>query len=1030
MRRLGAAPLLACVLSLTAPAAAPAAPPVDFNRDVRPILSEACFQCHGPDKAKRKAGLRLDTKAGAFADSGGGPVIVPGMAEESELVARVTSDDPDEVMPPPESGKSLTPAQVATLRRWVEQGAEWKGHWAYIPPARPETPDVSALARSAPAGFVRNDLDRFVLARLAEKGLAPSPEADRATLARRLVFDLTGLPPTAAEVDGFVNDPSPDAFETLVERTFASPHHGERLAAYWLDLVRYADTTGYHGDNHRDVSLYRDWVVDAFSRNKPFDAFTVEQLAGDLLPGATDPQRIASGYNKMLMTTREGGSQAKEYAAKYAADRVRNASTVWAGATLGCAECHDHKFDPFTTNDFYRFAAFFADIQEAAVGVQEQTRFPTPAQAARVKSLDSEIARLRKALDTPTPALAKDQEGWEKSAADESAWTVLKPERAVSEAGATLAVRPDGSVFASGASPENDIYRLTFRAPGPYLSAIKIDLAPDGKLPSLGPGRASNGNFVLNELELSAEDNRGARAVAWSGATATHAQGGFPVTSAVDGKADTGWAILGQTGRPNHAVFEAKSDFGPCCDECGDVTLTLTLRFNHGDHHTLGRFRVSATDAHRPVRAGGLPSKVATVLAVPPNDRSDDQKSELAAHFRSIAPNLQPARDALADAERNKSELEAAMPATVVTRAGTPRMTRILPRGDWLNETGPVVTPSVPAFLKASGTKVNEPDGSNAPRASRLDLARWVVSRDNPLTARVFVNRLWTLMFGQGIVATPDDFGSQGAWPTHPDLLDRLADEFVASGWDVRHVLRLIVTSGTYRQSSHASEELRQRDPYNQWLARQARFRLDAEAVRDNALAVSGLLVRQVGGPPARPYQPAGYWSHLNFPKREYQPDHGDGLYRRGLYTYWCRTFLHPSLLAFDAPTREECTVQRSRSNTPLQALVLLNDPTYVEAARALAERTLREGGADTPARVEWVYRTVLSRKPRPDEAVLLTSLLDKHRAEYQADRASASELIRTGERPAPADLDTTELAAWTSVARVLLNLHETITRY
>jgi hypothetical protein len=416
-----------------------------------------------------------------------------------------------------------------------------------------------------------------------------------------------------------------------------------------------------------------------------------------------------------------------------------------------------------------------------------------------------------------------------------------------------------------------------------------------------------------------------------------------------------------------------------------------------------------------------MPAAVAEALAVPTDQRNEGQKATLASYYRSIAPELEPIRAKLALARKARTDLDAAMPATLVPRTGEPRMIRILKRGNWLDDSGEVVTPSVPAFLSKT-----DPTGR---RATRLDLAAWVVSRDNPLTARVFVNRLWALLFGQGLVSTPDDFGAQGAWPTHPELLDRLAVEFVESGWDVKHVVRLIVTSGTYRQASHAPEPVRQKDPYNQWLARQGRFRLDAEIVRDNALAVSGLIVDEVGGPSARPYQPAGYWSHLNFPKREYQADHGPGLYRRGLYTYWCRTFLHPSLLAFDAPTREECTVQRPRSNTPLQALVLLNDPEYVEAARALAERVLREGGGGAPARIEWVYRTVLSRAPRPDEAPVLAALLDKHLAEYRADPASASALIRTGERPVPAGLDAAELAAWTSVARVVLNLHETITR-
>lgn len=1003
---------LALLLGMSS-ALANGAEPVDFNRDVRPILSESCFQCHGPDTAKRKAGLRLDTREGLFRSKDGSTVVVPGDPEESDLVFRVESDDPELVMPPPDSGKPLTGGQAETLRRWVAEGAAYQGHWAYVPPIRPVPPDLSGFADKAPAGFVRDDIDRFVLDTLLKRGLTPSPEADKVTLIRRLSFDLTGLPPTPEDVDAFVNDPASDAYEKLVDRLFASPHHGERLASWWLDLVRYADTTGYHGDNHREVSLYRDWVINAFNANKPFDAFTVEQLAGDLLPNPTNDQRIASGYNKMLMTTQEGGAQAKEYTAKYAADRVRNASTVWLGSTLGCAECHDHKYDPFTTRDFYQFAAFFADIQEVAVGVQEQVPFPNPEQAVKISEIDAEIARLQREIDQQP--LTDPQARWEKTAGSETHWAVLQPISAVSQGGATLEAKEDDSVLASGKNPARDTYKLTFRAPRGGLNGLRLELIPDGSLPALGPGRASNGNLVLNSLKLSI----GERAVAWASASATFAQGGFPIAGAIDNDPKTGWGLAGQNGRPNQAVFESAEPFGAT-----DAELTLTLNFGHGESHAMGRFRVLATDAPRPIPPAAYPSEITSALNVPEADRTDAHRSTLSTYYRSIAPELQPGRDAIAALKARRAEVEAAMPRTVVTRAGERRTMRILPRGNWLDESGPVVSASIPTFLKTSTNTDAIASGD------RLALARWVVSRGNPLTARVFANRLWSLAFGQGIVATQDDFGAQGAWPTHPELLDHLAIAFIEGGWNVRELLRRIVTSGTYRQSSKATDSLRQADPYNQWLARQGRFRLDAEGVRDTALAVSGLLVRKVGGAPARPYQPAGYWSHLNFPKREYQPDEGEGLYRRGLYTYWCRTFLHPSLLAFDAPTREECTVRRTRSNTPIQALVLLNDPTYVEAARSLAERALRAGGPDDASRLHWLYREALSRAPRAAESEVLEALLEKHRRQYRADVPAASGLIQTGELPAPADLDPVELASWTSVARTLLNLHETITRY
>ncbi len=808
---------------------------VEFNRDIRPILSDNCFACHGPDKNQRKADLRLDTEEGALADRGDSRPIVPGKADQSELIRRVTAKAKGERMPPAKFGKQLTPRQVALLRRWIEQGAKWEKHWSRIPPKRPPLPPLPPGAGNGPV----NPIDHFILARLAEEELPPSPEADKRTLIRRLAFDLTGLPPAPDEVDAFLADPSPGAYANLVERLLASPHYGERMALYWLDLVRYADTGGYHSDNHRDVALYRDYVIRAFNDNKPFDRFTVEQLAGDLLPNATVEQKIASGYNRLLMTTEEGGAQPKEYMAKYAADRVRNASSVWLGATLGCAECHDHKFDPFTTKDFYRFAAFFADIKEKAVGRQDQDRLPTADQAAQLRLLDAQAAALQKTLSTPTPELDAAQAKWE-------------------------------------------------------------------------------------------------------------------------------------------------------------AALTLPQ-----------------------IRA--LPQNVTDLLLVEPAKRTAVQKHALAAYYRETAPQLEPVRRQLTDVLRRKDAILKAAPTTLISTSVTPRLMRVLPRGNWLDDSGEVVSPGVPLSVA--------PFGIQGRRATRLDLARWLTAADNPLVARVFVNRLWKLFFGQGIVRTLEDFGSQGAWPTHPELLDWLAVEFRDGGWDVKHLVRLMVRSQTYSQSSAVGELLHRRDPYNRLLARQARFRLDAEMVRDNALAVSGLLSRHIGGPSVKPYQPAGYWAMLNFPKREWVNDHGDSLYRRGLYTYWCRTFPHPSLVAFDAPSREECTVERPRSNTPLQALVLLNDPTYVEAARALAERIVREGGRDAESRIQFIYRQALNRAAAPEERKALSDLYERHLRQYQADRQAAGALLATGEHPAPKDVDAAELAAWTSVARVILNLHETITR-
>jgi hypothetical protein len=1014
------------LISRWALAADPPEPRVDFNRDIRPILSDVCFQCHGPDKNQRKADLRFDVKEDVYKDRGGYALVVPGKPDDSELYLRLIETDEKQRMPPPDALRQLSKNEIELFKRWIEQGAQWQGHWAYIKPDRPAVPQIDDQN-----GFVRNEVDRFVLLRLREKGLSPSPEADRTTLIRRLSFDLVGLPPTPREVAEFINDKRDNAYEELVDRLLGSPHFGERMAMYWLDLVRYADTNGYHGDNHEDRDMYRDWVIGAFNNNMPFDRFTVEQLAGDLLPDATAETRIASGYNRLLMTTREGGAQAKEYMAKYSADRVRNFSSVWLAGTLGCAECHDHKYDPFSTRDFYSMAAFFADIQEIAVGEQPGTKFPTPEQVIALARFDAEIAPLRKVLDTQTPELDAAQLAWEESLRSRKIeWVAMKPVAAVSKLGATLKVLDDGTVLAAGENPATDTYELKFSAPPAGTTALRLEVLPDDSLPAKGPGRGGNGNFVLNELTITAGD----KPLEWSTASATHSQDKWAVAGAVDGNPQTGWAILPQVAQANEAVFETKADLS-----AGDQsTLVAVMQFNFGGAHAIGKFRLSVTSAARPIRAGnenGIPKAIADVVAIDPSQRTDKQKLDLAGHYRTIAPQLAATRAQVAELQKERDRLFNSVRTTLVSMSGPPRMIRILPRGNWLDDSGEVVSSAAPAFIAPRQTP---PDGG---RLSRLDLARWLISPDNPLTARVFVNRLWRIAFGQGLVRSLEDFGSQGTPPTHPHLLDWLAMEFMSpapsppfvrgeSGdWDIKRMLKLIVMSSTYRQSSSAGELQRQRDPYNQWLARQGRYRLDAEMVRDNALAVSGLLVDKLGGPSARPYQPPLYWAYLNFPVREYQNDNGDGLYRRGLYTYWCRTFLHPSLKAFDAPTREECTADRPRSNTPLQALVLLNDPTYVEAARAFAERIVCEGGGDVSSRLDFAYRQALSRSIRHEEAKLLNALYERHLEGYRADPKSAAELLHTGARPLPAEMNAPELAAWTSIARVIFNLHEMVTR-
>ncbi len=1009
--------LVALGLPCPGPAQGPGTP-VAFNRHVRPILSDNCFACHGPDKGQRKGDLRLDTEQGAFADRGGYTVLVPGKPDDSELFKRISQHDKTGRMPPPKTGKTLTPAQVELVRRWIAQGAKYEKHWSLIPPSRPAVPRAAGML---------GPVDAFVRQGLEQRGLKPSPEADRRTLARRLSFDLLGLPPSPEDVEAFVNDTSDRAHERLVDRLLSSPHYGERMALYWLDVVRYADTIGIHSDNHREVAPYRDYVIAAFNGNMPFDRFVTEQLAGDLLPGATTEQKIASGFNRLLMTTQEGGAQPKEYLAKYSSDRVRNTASIFLGVTLGCCECHDHKYDPFPQRDFYSFAAFFADIKDVPVGIQPTVRVPTAAQEKETRGLDSETAALRAQLDQPRPDLEEARACWEEQARaaltdGRDDWVLVRPEKAVSSGGATLTAQPDLSVLSGGKNPAKDTYTLTVPTDRKGITGLRLEALPHPSFGNAGLSRG-NGNFVLTGVEVSAaiKGEKAPRPVKLASAAADFEQTGYPVAGAIDADPKTGWAVGGHE-KPGERravfVFAEPLPGGP-----GTV---LTVRMRHASQfprHNVGRFRLALTAAAKPSLGGkgGLPADVVKALEADKALRTPEQMQALAKYFRSIAPQLEPQRRQLADLEKRKAAVLAAAPQTEISMTGPPRTIRVLPRGNWLDDSGPVVEPATPAVLPAPGVKGR--------RADRLDLARWMTAADNPLVARVLVNRLWKLFFGQGLVRTLDDFGSQGAAPTHPELLDWLAVEFRASGWDVKRLVKLIVTSRTYRQASRANDALRQADPYNQWLARQGRWRLDAEVVRDNALAVSGLLSRKVGGKSVKPYQPAGYWAYLNFPTREWQKDAGEELYRRGLYTYWCRTFPHPSLVAFDAPSREECTVERARSNTPQQALVLLNDPTYVEAARALAEQVVREGGKAVAERVRYGFRRVLQRSPQEAELKLLQRLAEKHLAFYQQERESAAELLKVGDRPAPKDLDVAELAAWTSVARVLLNLHETITR-
>lgn len=1034
----------AALLHLATTAAADGGGKIDFDRQIRPILSEKCFRCHGPDEAARQSGLRLDVRDAAIrpADSGE-RAIVPGDLETSGLIARIMSADADEVMPPAELNKPLTDAEKELLRQWVAEGAGYQQHWAFRPPVRPHVPATRNDA------WAKNDIDRFVLARLETEALSPSREADRVTLIRRVTLDLTGLPPTPADVDAFLADASPGAYETVVDRLLSSPHYGERMAVDWLDASRYADTHGYHIDSGRDMTRWREWVIAAFNDNKPFDAFTVEQLAGDLLPDATLDQRIASGFHRNHMINFEGGAIPEEYHTAYIVDRVNTTGTVWLGLTVGCAQCHDHKYDPLSQREYYGLYAFFHNVPEKGLdGIAGNAapvlKLPTPEQKAETDRLRSEIARLEQTLKAPNEELDAAQAQWERSFASSRPpdWvpvTVLRTdgsESVTSEGGATVAYLADQSVLLSGENPATDVYAVRFEVDQP-VTGLRVEILPDESLPGRGPGRSENGNIVLTDVSIAYEAPRDASsetvAVKVRDATADYSQPDFEVAKAIDEDSKTGWGIYPGIGQPHSAVFEL-DELIPANGTSLRVTATLGFR-SVWARHQAGRFRLSWTSSEQLRPKQNLPEKVREAVERAAADRTDEDRRELRKHYRSQVSTLtRESAGALKRAKEELEKLEAAVPtAMVMEEMPQPRETFVLVRGDY-DKKGQKVTAAVPSVLPPL------PEGAPA---NRLGLARWLVSPSHPLTSRVIVNRYWQMFFGTGLVKTAEDFGSQGEPPSHPELLDWLAAEFIhgsAAGdtdaWDVKALVRLIVTSATYRQSSAVSHELHARDPENRLLARGPRFRLQAEFIRDQALAASGLLSHRIGGHSVSPYQPPGLWEELmsredgdRFTAQKYEQSHGEDLYRRTMYTFWKRTCPPPTLATFDAPDRETCTVRRARTNTPLQALVLLNDPTYVEASRKLAERVLAEPGDSTQARIALAFRLVLARQPREQETAILKEILAGQLEEYGRDRESAEKLLSIGEAPWDRRFDAAELAAWAAVAGAILNLDEAVTR-
>lgn len=1032
----------AAVLHLTAVSFRAASSPfqteqarVDYAKDIQPILAASCYSCHGPQRAMGQ--LRLDNKTLAMKGGISGAAINPGHAQDSRIIHRVLGLHDEARMPM--KGDPLTPQQIDLLKRWIDQGANWpdaegekketastatiQTHWAYLKPVHAQPPAVQNNA------WVRNPIDNFILARLEKEGLKPSPEASKETLVRRLFLDLTGLPPTIKDVDSFVADQSPDAYDKLVDRLLASPHYGERWARPWLDMARYADTNGYEKDRRRAMWKYRDWVINALNQDMPFDEFTIEQLAGDMLPDATNDQKIATGFHRNTLLNQEGGIDVEEARWETIIDRVNTTSAVWLGSTLGCAQCHNHKYDPFTQKDYYRMFAFFDNVDYHVEGegdrwIQEpQLDLPTPEQAGKRNELKAAIARLETTLKTSTPELEAAQVNWEKEmTAFESHWTPLDPATFTSSDGTSFTKNPDKSLLATGINPERDTYIVTASTELQNITGIRLEVLTDPSLPRSGPGRDPYGNFVLTGFTLAAapvNKTAAGQPVLFQKAQADNSYSGLEPKTIIETSASNktrGWSIdatKDQTRLNRQAVFTTAKPVGfP-----GGTLLTFVLNqqaedFNQG----LGRFRLSVTTDPNPLEIVKIPARLRPIIKIPAGERTEEQRKDLAAHYRSVAPLLQNTRDQLSKLREDMKALGIVNTGVMQERASYEWPSTFLRvRGAYLNK-GEKVYAAVPAVL---------PQLSDGLMPNRLGLARWLVSENNPLTARVTVNRYWEQLFGRGIVETSEDFGSQGERPTHQELLDWLATEFIARKWSAKAMIRLLMTSATYRQSSASTPQLLERDPYNKLLARGPRFRLEAEMIRDVALAVSARLSEKVGGPSVFPQQPEGIWD-LPYNDDQWKTSEGEDAYRRGLYTFIRRTSPYPSFVTFDAPSREFCTVRRIRTNTPLQSLTTLNDPAFFDNARHLARRILNEGGADLNARLAYGFRLCTARAPKSTELNSLVKLYQKELANYQRDANAARRTAGVAEDASQA---APELAAFTLVSNVLLNLDETLTK-
>lgn len=1000
------------VLLLAAIAPLRAAEAPDFAREVRPILSRYCFKCHGPDEKTRKGELRLDFRDAALAPAeSGAPAIVPGKPEKSELIVRIFTDDEEEIMPPKSTKQAMTAEQKDVLKRWIAAGAEYQQHWAFVRPKQSTLPS-SGAGQAAPHAPVSASqaIDAFVQAKLRTAGLSPSPAADLRALGRRMHFDLIGLPPKPEELDAFVTDASGDragAVARLADRLLASPHYGERWARRWLDLARYADTNGYEKDRDRSIWPYRDWVINALNADMPFDQFTIEQLAGDMLPGATLQQQIATGFHRNTMLNEEGGIDPLEFRFHAMTDRVATTGTTWLGLTVGCAQCHTHKYDPITHHEYYQFFAFLNNADEPELDL------PLPDAAAQQAQRATQIAGLIAGLPKRWPAKpgedpaqvaeAKFREWLSAERAKAIGWSVARPTRMTSNL-PILTQESDGSIFVSGDITKSDTYELTFTGLPKGITAIRLEALPDSRLPAHGPGmtyyEGPKGDFFLGEFEAKA----GGQPVKFERATESYAKnnfGGNPAGAkqAMDGDPQTGWSCAGRAGEAHEAVFvpSVPIDSG-----------TLEARLTFGRHYacSLGRFRISFTTEANGAEARGWSDEVRALLRLPEADLTEDGRARLREHFLLQAPELTEHAKKIRELRKPPKH-----PTTLVLRERThPRPTFLHHRGEF-TQPKERVEPGVLSVLN--------PLPPDAPR-NRLTFSRWLVSRENPLTARVVVNRAWAAFFGKGLVKTVDDFGFQGETPSHPELLDWLAVDFMESGWSMKKLHRAIVLSTTYQQSAKVSTPAMAKDPENRLLAWFPRTRLEAEMVRDAALLSAGLLTAKVGGPSARPPQPEGV-TEVAYNSPKWNADTGENRFRRSVYTFAKRTAPFALYNTFDAPTGEQCVARRDVSNTPLQALTVLNDIGMIEAARALGSKVAREQ-TTREARATELYRRILGRAPDAEELALMTRYVDAQRERISGGRLDAEKIA--GEKSAAA-----EVAAWALAARALLNLDEALTK-